>query len=270
MRAPSPSSSAARCGPGRCRAPSCSGSPMAAWLYSVLVVLGLAAPPRPELDRVAAAVEGAESSRGHDAAMWRARPQGPQGPMQVSAAAAADVGADDRRLGRAYLALLHRRYGNWTDAVIAYNWGPGNFARWQAAGRPLGALSAPLRAYLDRVLREATLLPEAAPPVSPPAEPPPAAIRDPALRKTYLADREAIARLRAFLEGGDGADAEAAIGVIRRVAARPGFGEFAFVRTPRRPRLAAVRQIAGTMLDKLRAECATIALVDRRRRVLAP
>jgi len=250
---------------------------MAAWFYAVLVVLGLAAPPRPELDRVAAAVEGAESSRGHDAAMWRARPQGPQGPMQVSAAAAADVGdgdrfdpADNRRLGRAYLALLHRRYGNWTDAVIAYNWGPGNFARWQAAGRPLGALSAPLRAYLDRVLREATLLPEAAPPVSPPAEPPPAAIRDPALRKTYLADREAIARLRAFLDGGDGADAEAAIGIIRRVAARPGFGEFAFVRTPRRPPLAAVRQIAGTMLDKLRAECATIALVDRRRRVLAP
>ena len=194
--------------------------------------------------------------------------------MQISAAAAADAGNgdrfdpdDNRRLGRAYLALLHRRYGNWTDAVIAYNWGPGNFARWQAAGRPLGALSVPLRAYLDRVMREATLLPQAAPPAppAPPPEPPALTIRDPALRKTYLADRAAILKLREFLDATEGGDADAAVTVIRRVAARPAFREFAFVRTPRRPQTRALRQITGTMLDKLRAECAAIALVDRRR-----
>src|SRR6185437_82073 len=42
-----------------------------------------AAEPVP-LDRVALAVDGAESSDGRDLAMWRAEPSGPQGPMQVS------------------------------------------------------------------------------------------------------------------------------------------------------------------------------------------
>ena len=52
--------------------------------------------------------------------MWRPEPDGPQGPMQVSAAAAADVGGGDRfdetdtrALGRAYLAHMFRRYGSW-------------------------------------------------------------------------------------------------------------------------------------------------------------
>ncbi len=48
------------------------------------------------LDRVASAVDGAESSHGRDAAMWRPDPSGPQGPMQVSEAAAIDVGGGDR------------------------------------------------------------------------------------------------------------------------------------------------------------------------------
>jgi Transglycosylase SLT domain len=86
-----------------------------------------------DLDRVAFAVDGAESSHGADLRMWRAEPSGPQGPMQVTAAAAIDVGGGDRfdlaanrALGRAYLARLYRRYGNWPDAVAAYNRGPGN------------------------------------------------------------------------------------------------------------------------------------------------
>jgi hypothetical protein len=52
--------------------------------------------------------------------------------MQVSEKAALDVGNGDRfeaeqnrALGRAYLALLYRRYGNWADAISAYNWGMG-------------------------------------------------------------------------------------------------------------------------------------------------
>src|SRR4051794_18539106 len=48
------------------------------------------------LDRVATAVDGAESSHGKDIAMWRPDPSGPQGPMQVSQAAATDVGGGDR------------------------------------------------------------------------------------------------------------------------------------------------------------------------------
>src|SRR5580693_6700158 len=81
-----------------------------------------------DLDRVAFAVDGAESSHGADLRMWRPEPGGPQGPMQVSAAAAFDVGGGDRfdlaqnrALGRAYLARMYRRYGNWQDAIAAYN-----------------------------------------------------------------------------------------------------------------------------------------------------
>src|SRR5690242_9448652 len=44
------------------------------------------------LDRVATAVDGAESSHGKDIGTWRPDPLGPQGPMQVSEAAAIDVG----------------------------------------------------------------------------------------------------------------------------------------------------------------------------------
>ena len=65
----------------------------------------------PTLDRVAYAVDGAESSHGEDLTMWRPDPSGPQGPMQVSGPAAADVGGGDRfdstenrAIGRAYLA----------------------------------------------------------------------------------------------------------------------------------------------------------------------
>jgi transglycosylase-like protein with SLT domain len=83
-----------------------------------------------DLDRVTYAVDGAESSHGNNPAMWRADPSGPQGPMQVSEKAASDAGGgnrfdmdQNRRLGRAYLGLLQRRYGNWGYAISAYNWG---------------------------------------------------------------------------------------------------------------------------------------------------
>ena len=48
------------------------------------------------IDWVVSAVDGAESSHGRDMAMWRPDPSGPQGPMQVTAAAATDVGGGDR------------------------------------------------------------------------------------------------------------------------------------------------------------------------------
>ena len=120
------------------------------------------APARePDLDRVAFAVDGAESSHGADLRMWRPEPDGPQGPMQVSAAAAADIGGGDRfdfdenrQLGRAYLARLYRRYGNWPDAIAAYNWGPGNMDSWIAAGRPAAYLPLDVEHYRNRVLRE--------------------------------------------------------------------------------------------------------------------
>ncbi|MGA8754978.1 MAG: lytic transglycosylase domain-containing protein [Stellaceae bacterium] len=114
-----------------------------------------------ELDRVAFAIDGAESSHGGDPGMWRAVFNGPQGPMQVSAAAAIDSGGGDRfdlsqnrLLGRTYLARLYRRYGNWPDAVSAYNWGPGNLDAWIAQGRPAAGLPLGVERYRERVLRE--------------------------------------------------------------------------------------------------------------------
>ena len=111
------------------------------------------------LDRVAFAVDGAESSHGADPGMWRSEPNGPQGPMQVSAAAAADAGGGDRfddkenrTLGRAYLARMYRRYGSWPDAVAAYNWGPGRMDVWISGGRPVDQLPTAVARYRTRVL----------------------------------------------------------------------------------------------------------------------
>ena len=112
-----------------------------------------------DLDRVAFAVDGAESSHGTDLRMWRPELNGPQGPMQVSAAAAIDIGggdrfnmAENRQLGRAYLARMYRRYGNWSDAIAAYNWGPGNMDAWIGSGRPSGSFPLEVERYRDRVL----------------------------------------------------------------------------------------------------------------------
>jgi hypothetical protein len=111
------------------------------------------------LDRVGDSVEGAESSHGKDPRMWRPEADGPQGPMQVSAAAAADVGGGDRFdaaqnrvLGRAYLADMYRRYGSWPDAVAAYNWGPGHMNGWIGSGRPVDKFPPAVAQYRTRVL----------------------------------------------------------------------------------------------------------------------
>jgi Transglycosylase SLT domain len=114
-----------------------------------------------DLDRVAFAVDGVESSHGADPGMWRPELSGPQGPMQITAAAALDSGGGDRfdliqnrELGRAYLARMFQRYGNWPDAVAAYNWGPGNMDAWIAQGRPAAGLPLGVERYCDRVLRD--------------------------------------------------------------------------------------------------------------------
>jgi hypothetical protein len=144
---------------------------------SVTIVRGIAAPAArftadpfalssvPEFDRIAQAVHGAESSYGTDPAMWRPDPDGPQGPMQVSEAAARDIGGGDRfdleqnrRLGRAYLARMFRRYGNWPEALAAYNWGPANVDRWIAGGRNVGLLPLETIRYVNRVLRDARIV----------------------------------------------------------------------------------------------------------------
>src|SRR5262249_44025411 len=116
------------------------------------------------LDRVAAAVDGVESSHGKDLAMWRADPPGPQRPKQGGAAAATDGGGGGRFCltpkhthGRAYLVRLCGHYKNWPDAVAAYNWGLSNLDTWIKAGRPLQKLLAGVTAYTARVLHDSGL-----------------------------------------------------------------------------------------------------------------
>jgi hypothetical protein len=128
------------------------------------------------LDRIAYAVDGAESSHGEDLTMWRPDPSGPQGPMQVSEPAAVDVGGGDRfdptenrAIGRAYLEHLYRRYKNWPDAIAAYNWGMGNVDSWVKAGRPAGKFVNGVAAYLRRVLHDSGMCDgSASAPVRPP------------------------------------------------------------------------------------------------------
>jgi hypothetical protein len=133
------------------------------WLLALLVILAITGAAQfasaGVLDRVAYGVDGAESSHGVDPGMWRSEPNGPQGPMQVSAAAAADVGGGDRfdetenrALGRAYLAHMYRRYGSWPDAIAAYNWGPGHLDEWIGGGRPSDKFPATVERYRTRVL----------------------------------------------------------------------------------------------------------------------
>jgi Transglycosylase SLT domain len=121
-------------------------------------------PTATPLDRVATAVDGAESSHGADRRMWRLDPAGPQGPMQVSEAAAVDVGGGDRfdmtqnrAIGRAYLSQLFWRYRNWPDAIAAYNWGIGKMDAWLKAGRPPDKFLVGVAVYLRRVLHESGL-----------------------------------------------------------------------------------------------------------------
>src|SRR5262249_38226166 len=97
----------------------------------------------------------------------------PQGPMQVGAAAAFDVGggdrfdsAENRAIGRAYLGLLYRRYRNWPEAIAAYNWGIGRVDAWLGAGRPAAKLAKGVAAYAERVLRDSGLCGDRLPPAA--------------------------------------------------------------------------------------------------------
>ena len=84
--------------------------------------------------------------------------------MQVSEAAAADVGGGDRFdllqnrvIGRAYLQQLFWRYRNWPDAIAAYNWGIGKMDAWIKAGRPPEQFLVGVAGYQRRVLHESGL-----------------------------------------------------------------------------------------------------------------
>ncbi len=180
-----------------------------------------------DLDRIAFAVDGAESSHGADLRMWRPEPGGPQGPMQVTAAAAFDVGggdrfdlAENRALGRAYLARMYRRYGNWPDAIAAYNWGPGNLDAWIGGGRAVDKFPLEVERYRNRVLREAALAEPGLTKASgwPLGAAPPPAPANPAPAEALTAAAFAIDALQRGAAAGDAAIGELAARLRSRAA----------------------------------------------------
>lgn len=62
-------------------------------------------------------------------------PVGAIGVMQFMPATAASMGIDPREPAQSidaagrYMQELYRQFGDWPEAVAAYNWGPGNVAR---------------------------------------------------------------------------------------------------------------------------------------------
>jgi soluble lytic murein transglycosylase-like protein len=61
--------------------------------------------------------------------------------MQLMPGTAAQLGVDPNDEGQniaggtSYLETLFEKYGNWFDALAAYNWGPGHVDRAQATGQ---------------------------------------------------------------------------------------------------------------------------------------
>lgn len=110
--------------------------------------------PRDELHHVAAGVERIESG-GRD---LPPSARGVRGPMQLSDETARDLGVDpadpeqNREGGRRYLEQLYEKYGNWPDALAAYNWGQRNFDAWERRGRPAGGMPAETQRYIPAVL----------------------------------------------------------------------------------------------------------------------
>lgn len=92
-------------------------------------------------------------------------PKGAQGPMQTMPGTLTNPGfgvtpakdqstSELRRVGQDYLAAMIRKYGNLDNALVAYNWGPGNADKWIAAGAKLDKLPKETRDYLGKVRAE--------------------------------------------------------------------------------------------------------------------
>lgn len=82
-------------------------------------------------------------------------PAGALGIAQFMPATARDLGVDPLDPAAAieaaarYLAGLYRRFGNWREALAAYNWGQGNVARQGIAAAP-----AETRGYFTSILSD--------------------------------------------------------------------------------------------------------------------
>lgn len=108
---------------------------------------------------IAIGVFGAESSFGRNTGPSSA---GAIGPMQVMPGTMTDPGFGVKpaqnqsydelaRVGMEYLAAMKNKYGNYNDALVAYNWGPGNADKWKQRGARPDQLPAETFNYLRKV-----------------------------------------------------------------------------------------------------------------------
>ena len=120
-----------------------------------------AAPAAPSgralLPTIAHSVEMEESGGKQD----RVSKAGAIGVMQLMPETAAGLGVDprdegqNREGGTRLLGQLFDKYGNWKDALAAYNWGPGNFDKWVSSGRDESKLPDETSKYVPQVLARA-------------------------------------------------------------------------------------------------------------------
>lgn len=83
---------------------------------------------------------------------------GAVGLGQFMPGTAEELGIDPRDPAQAidaaakYLSQMEKEFGNWPDALRAYNWGPGNVRRWLASGAPPEKLPAETREYVQKIM----------------------------------------------------------------------------------------------------------------------
>lgn len=119
-----------------------------------------AAKPLLNLDTVMQGVWQTESgNRQHDGEGRTIRsPAGAIGVSQLMPGTASALGVDpfdetqNREGGKRYLAAQFEKYGNWQDALAAYNWGPENVDKWIAGGRDPAKMPEETRRYIPSVL----------------------------------------------------------------------------------------------------------------------
>lgn len=119
--------------------------------------------PPEEAEDLFQRVENAESGPYGQGAV---SPKGARGVMQLMPATArmmeqalglppgsTDTDASaNRQAGRAYLGKLYEQFGDKRLALMAYNWGPGNVRKWQAAGSDVAAVPEETRNYVTKIL----------------------------------------------------------------------------------------------------------------------
>jgi hypothetical protein len=90
-------------------------------------------------------------------------PKGALGVMQTMPGTLRDPGfgvapardnspAELQRVGEDYMRAMLNKFGNMRDALVAYNWGPGNAERWIAQGANVAALPAETQGYLQKLM----------------------------------------------------------------------------------------------------------------------